>query len=156
MTTSQFYPNSAHLEGHTHSLKARVYKRMTETTSIVFQSEYDEVEVATTGADPKALVQFFGAMNKKDMPWIIPVRTFQHRIAKHQKLSQEETGKFVRAAHIVALAEEVFANKDKALDWLDRPIPDFGGKSANEFMQTEFGGRMVEDALYRINEGYFA
>jgi uncharacterized protein (DUF2384 family) len=50
----------------------------------------------------------------------------------------------------------VFGDHTKALVWLGAPAGFFAGKSGFELMVSEAGARLVEEALLRIDEGYFA
>jgi putative toxin-antitoxin system antitoxin component (TIGR02293 family) len=87
---------------------------------------------------------------------IIPRRTLSHRKAKKQLLTQVESERAVRVASIVALAEDTFADRDKARAWLRRPTTVFGGKRPIDLLATEIGARLVEQLLYRIAHGIAA
>ncbi|WP_353860853.1 antitoxin Xre/MbcA/ParS toxin-binding domain-containing protein [Azospirillum formosense] len=87
---------------------------------------------------------------------IIPRRTLEHRRQKGEALSLEESERAYRAASVLALAEAVFGNRDKALSWLNAPKERFGGEAAVDLVDTDVGARLVEDALIQIDEGYFA
>ena len=87
---------------------------------------------------------------------IIPRRTLEHRRQKGEPLSLEESERTYRAASIVALAQAVFGNRDKALSWLHAPRSRFDGEAAIDLIDTEVGARLVEEALIQIDEGYFA
>ncbi|KAA1001631.1 DUF2384 domain-containing protein [Paraburkholderia panacisoli] len=49
-----------------------------------------------------------------------------------------------------------FGNTEKAMHRLRNPQKRFAGRSALDMTSTEHGGRLVEDALIQIDEGYFA
>jgi putative toxin-antitoxin system antitoxin component (TIGR02293 family) len=87
---------------------------------------------------------------------IIPRRTLSHRKARKQPLSQAESERAVRVASIIALAEDIFADRDKAGAWLRRPTTVFGGKRPIDLLATEIGAQMVEQLLYRIAHGIAA
>lgn len=87
---------------------------------------------------------------------IIPRRTLEHRRQKGEALSLEESERAYRAASIVALAQAVFGNRDKALSWLHAPRSRFDGEAAIALIDTDIGARLVEEALIQIDEGYFA
>src|SRR5208283_1931834 len=49
---------------------------------------------------------------------VISPRTLKHRKARGENLTPEETERAVRVARTIALAEEVFGNRETALLWL--------------------------------------
>src|SRR5277367_6830062 len=49
---------------------------------------------------------------------VIPPRTLKHRIARSERLSTEESERLLRVIRIVALADRVFGDREKALGWL--------------------------------------
>lgn len=50
-------------------------------------------------------------------------------------------------------AGEVFANREKALAWLESPNPSLQGKSPIEAASTEEGFEQADDILTRIEHG---
>lgn len=87
---------------------------------------------------------------------LIPRRTFAHRIKNNERLSVEESDRAVRMARILAQAEAVFGNKDKAMHWLRCSMKKFDGNTPMQLMDTDAGSRLVEEALIQIDEGFFA
>lgn len=87
---------------------------------------------------------------------IIPSRTLQHRIAKGEPLSPAESERAYRVASIVSLADKVFGNHDKGLNWLHKPMKSLDGKSPLDVLDNDPGARIIEDLLGRLDEGYFA
>jgi len=71
-------------------------------------------------------------------------------------LSPEESDRAVRLARLTALAERIFGDEEKAYRWLRKPSPMLEGSPPIALMQTETGGQLVEQALYRIEYGMFA
>ena len=67
-----------------------------------------------------------------------------------QRLSPIESDRLYRFARIIALAEDVFENKEDALEWLKIPKYGLGGRVPFEILQTYAGVREVEDLLIRI------
>ena len=61
--------------------------------------------------------------------------------------------KWLRLLSISARAGEVFANRDKALEWLQTPSPALFGATPLDAIGTESGYREVEDILGRIEYG---
>ncbi len=87
---------------------------------------------------------------------VISPRTLKHRKARRERLSNEETDRVVRVARVVALADQVFRNHDKALAWLRSPDDGLNGRTPLSLLHTESGGRVVEKLLWQIEEGVYA
>jgi putative toxin-antitoxin system antitoxin component (TIGR02293 family) len=87
---------------------------------------------------------------------ILPRRTLAHRIANRQPLSVEESGRAVRVARAVSLAEQVFGEPRRAWKWMRAAKRRFGNKSPMEMLGTEHGARSVEEALLQLDHGIFA
>ena len=84
---------------------------------------------------------------------IIPLRTLKTRLSKSQPLTVDESDRLYRAAHITALAQTIFGNKDKAKRWLSKPKQRFSEHSPMEMLSTLQGTRQVEEMLFQIAEG---
>jgi putative toxin-antitoxin system antitoxin component (TIGR02293 family) len=84
---------------------------------------------------------------------VIPRRTLTHRIAKQQRLTQDESDRAVRIARTVALADEVFGSAMAGLVWLRAPKKRFDRRPPIEMLSTEAGARLVEEFLYQIDHG---
>ena len=93
---------------------------------------------------------------RRELDWIVSARTLAYRRRKKERLKPGETDRFLRAVKILATAEAVFGNREKALLWLRKPRGTFDGTSAMELMRTEAGIRLVEEALGQVDEGFFA
>ena len=77
-------------------------------------------------------------------------------MARGEQLSSEETDRVVRAARVLALAEDVFADRGKALLWLRTPDDRIDNRKPMSLLQTETGGRVVESMLWQIDEGVYS
>ena len=87
---------------------------------------------------------------------VLPRRTLSHRRARHEALSRDESDRVVRIARVVALCEEVFGERERGWRWLRDPKRQFQGRSPLDLLATEAGARLVEELLYRIDEGMAA
>jgi putative toxin-antitoxin system antitoxin component (TIGR02293 family) len=87
---------------------------------------------------------------------IIPRRTLSHRRARKEPLNQVESERALRVASIAALAEDTFDDKAKADAWLRRPTRALDGRRPIDLLDSEVGGRLVENLLYRIAHGIAA
>jgi putative toxin-antitoxin system antitoxin component (TIGR02293 family) len=86
---------------------------------------------------------------------IIPLRTLQHRRSRREKLTIEESDRVLRVIRALALAESVYASRERALGWLRRPHPRLEGRAPLSILKTDAGSRIVEELLIQIDEGMF-
>lgn len=68
-------------------------------------------------------------------------------------LSQQESERLFRVARVIARAEEVFSDLDRAFHWLNSPIIVLGESTPLSLLDTELGGKLVMDTLGRIEHG---
>ena len=87
---------------------------------------------------------------------IIPARTLKHRRSRRERLSKDESDKAIRSARILARAQIVFGGDVSALEWMREGKRRFGGRSPMAMMETEAGGRLVDEMLFQIEHGMFA
>lgn len=97
-----------------------------------------------------------GVLEKEIYSVIVPRRTLQHRRARKERLSREESDRAVRLARLVTLTENVFGDHDSGMHWLRSSKKRFDGRTPMAMMETEAGSRLVEEALYQIDEGMAA
>ncbi len=87
---------------------------------------------------------------------VLPRRTLAHRRARGEALTREESDRVVRIARIAALGEAVFGDRERAWRWLRGAKRQFRGRSPLQLLATEAGARLVEELLYRIDDGLAA
>jgi len=128
-----------------------------EFIGIAPRSEFDLAEIVEQGlpTESLALLKEKGLTFSELSEIVISPRTLKHRKARGESLSNEETDRVVRVARIVALAENVFGNHDKALLWLRTADDHIGGRSPLSMLQTDAGGRLIEGMLWQIDEGVY-
>jgi putative toxin-antitoxin system antitoxin component (TIGR02293 family) len=97
-----------------------------------------------------------GILEKEIYSVIVPRRTLQHRRARKERLSCEESDRAVRLARLASLTEKVFGQQEAGMHWLRAPKKRFRGRTPVDMMATEAGSRLVEEALYQIDEGMAA
>lgn len=90
-----------------------------------------------------------------EMQRFIPPRTFARR-KQERRLNAEESDKIARLAVIFSFAEEVFGDRTKANIWLRRPNKTLDGFSPIELLETDYGTRIVETILGRIQHGVYS
>jgi putative toxin-antitoxin system antitoxin component (TIGR02293 family) len=76
----------------------------------------------------------------------VPVRIVTKK-AVDTDLDRENDDVDSRVARLTRLARKVFRRQDKAARWLSRPLPELGGVSPLEMMETPAGARLVESLL---------
>jgi putative toxin-antitoxin system antitoxin component (TIGR02293 family) len=122
------------------------------------RSDRDLVKVVedclTTGAIDE--LRRSGLTDEEIYSLIVPRRTLTHRRARRQALSRDESDRAVRLARIAALAEHVFGERRRAWHWLRAAKRQFNDRSPLQLTATEAGARLVEDLLYRIDDGMAA
>lgn len=83
--------------------------------------------------------------------------TLERRLKNKAVLTSEESDRLARVAGVVALAEEVFGDKAKAVRWLQRDSIDLAGQGAPlRLLATSQGTELVRERLEQIRHGIFA
>ena len=120
--------------------------------------ETDLVSVIEDGLPLTAISSLMdhGIYEKEIYSLVIPRRTLQHRRARKEKLSVEESDRAARIARLTTLAERVFADGEAGMRWLRAPKRRFTGRTPMEMLATEAGSRLVEEMLYQLDEGMAA
>ena len=140
--------------GHT-----RFYRKIQERLgSTRIRSDQDLVNLVESRLPASAIQSLMrgGLSDNEIYQLVIPRRTLAHRIAKHQSLSQDESDRAVRLARVTALAEQIFAGRDRAWRWMRQNKVRLGGRAPIELLQTEAGARLIEESLYQIDDGMAA
>ena len=122
------------------------------------KSDFDLATIVERGLPTSrlALLKDHGLTFTEVSEVVISPRTLKHRKARRERLSDQETDRLVRVARIVALADNVFGNPQKALKWLRTESARMGGRRPLSMLRTDAGGRLVESRLWQIDEGIFA
>jgi putative toxin-antitoxin system antitoxin component (TIGR02293 family) len=87
---------------------------------------------------------------------VLPRRTFSHRVAKRERLTSDESDRIVRIIRVVTLGENAFRERDAFWNWFRAPKRRFDGRSPLQMLRTEAGGRLVEELLIGLEEGFVA
>lgn len=80
---------------------------------------------------------------------IVPEATFKRKWS----LSPAESEHTERLARVVAMAEDVWRDRDQARQFLTTPHPEIGGKTPLDAALTELGARQAEEVMARIVYG---
>lgn len=86
---------------------------------------------------------------------VIPRKTLSHR-RKIGTLTMEQSDRLIRAARVIAEAEETFGSQEKAAKWLRRPTTALSGEKPIDLLDITEGASQVEALLGRINHGIAA
>jgi len=155
---------------HSHSSKAAVVepaiddrlpllKRVQEILGVdQLRSDQELVARVEQGLSTKTLdgLRRCGLNDDELYTLVVPRRTLTHRRARRESLSREESDRVVRIARIAALAEHVFGEHERAWKWLRASQRQFRSRNPVQMLSTEAGARLVEELLYRIDEGMAA
>ena len=94
---------------------------------------------------------YSGAAEQREMMHrIVPEATFKRR---KSRLSHSESEKTERLARVVAMAEYVWEDREKARRFLLKPHPELAGKAPIDAALTELGARQAEEIMARILYG---
>jgi putative toxin-antitoxin system antitoxin component (TIGR02293 family) len=81
---------------------------------------------------------------------IVPEATYKRR---RGHLSPAESERTERLARVIAMAEDVWQDREQARHFLITPHPEIGGKSPINAALTELGARQAEEVMARIIYG---
>ncbi len=81
---------------------------------------------------------------------IVPEATYKRR---RERLSPAESERTERLARVVAMAEEVWQDREQARRFLTTPHAEMGGKTPLNAALTELGARQAEEVMARIVYG---
>ena len=137
---------------------ATTHPNISEYIGITPESEFDLAQIVENGLpiESLSLLKEKGLTFSEVSEMVISPRTLKHRKARGEHLSHEETDRVVRVARIVALAENVFGNLEKALLWLRTPDDRIADRSPLSMLHTESGGSLVENMLWQLDEGVYS
>jgi putative toxin-antitoxin system antitoxin component (TIGR02293 family) len=78
---------------------------------------------------------------------VISMSTLHRRLARGQRLTLGESDRLFRLAHVTAMAEAMFVNKEKALFWLCKPNLGLAGTLPIALLSSYIGTRLIEELL---------
>jgi putative toxin-antitoxin system antitoxin component (TIGR02293 family) len=110
------------------------------------------IEAGFSAGSVKALCDL-GRVSPLERDQIIPLKALKARLARGQRLTVEESDHLFRVAHIIAMAQTLFGDDQKAKPWLSKSKDCFSGKSPIAMLSTFQGTRRVEEMLIQVGEG---
>lgn len=87
---------------------------------------------------------------------VVPRRTLTHRRARREALSRDESDGRSVSRVWPRLPEQVFGDTDRAWRWLRTSKRQFRSRTPLQLLATEAGARLLEELLYRIDDGMAA
>ncbi len=81
---------------------------------------------------------------------VVPQATWKRRV---KKLSVDESERTERLARVLAHAEYVWDDRERAREWMSKPHRELNDRSPVEVARTELGARRVEDLLDNLFYG---
>lgn len=136
-----------------------VLKRIQEILGVQrLRTDQDLVKLVEQRLSSRAIdaLRQSGLTDEEIYSLVVPRRTLTHRRARRESLSRDESDRVVRVARVVALCEEVFGDRERGWRWLRDAKRQFQGRAPLDLLATEAGARLVEELLYRIDEGMAA
>ena len=136
-----------------------VLKRIQEILGIQrLRTEQDLVTLVEQRLSSRAIdtLRQSGVTDEEIYSIVVPRRTLTHRRARREALSRDESDRVVRVARVVALCEKVFGERERSWRWLRSAKRQFQGRAPLQLLATEVGARLVEELLYRVDEGMAA
>jgi putative toxin-antitoxin system antitoxin component (TIGR02293 family) len=121
-----------------------------------FSFDWKAVEQGVPLSALEGFATYSGLSMKDLLEVVIPLRTLKHRRQRQEPLNLDESDRLARVARLYELGVRVFGDSDRARIWLSTPKHRFEEHSPLSMMRTELGGRLVEEMLIQIDEGYFA
>lgn len=106
---------------------------------------------------PSELVELqkHGFSNDEIYKIVGPRRTLTRRVEKNERLSVAEADRVLRLKRVVAFAERVFGEPERAHRWLRKPSRALDGAVPIELLETEEGARIVENEIGCIQHGIY-
>jgi len=139
------------------SVLAQVYQKLGGRAALGEEvaSEADLARVVAGRIPLRALTHFTrsGFSEQEVAEYVIPPRTRRHRRVRREPLTVDESDRLVRLARIQAVAEDVFADAEKANRWLREPLGILDGRAPLEVARTDSGARLIEQILAKIDWG---
>lgn len=113
----------------------------------------DDVIASIIGVSPRTIARRRKTVNVPAKPMDASRKSGKEKTSSvsAERLSPVESDRVYRFARIIALAEDVFEDRDEALEWLKTPQYGLGGRVPFDMLQTDAGACEVEDLLVRID-----
>jgi putative toxin-antitoxin system antitoxin component (TIGR02293 family) len=139
--------------------KDRFIKAMTGCKSLpkTIESPIEAFGLIRNGLPYESVERLFERelISPTEMHSFIPSRTLARR-KQERKLSSDESNVVARLFLVLDFAEEVFGAHEKARKWLRTPNRALNGLCPIDLLETDYGTRIVETVLGRIQHGVYS
>jgi putative toxin-antitoxin system antitoxin component (TIGR02293 family) len=137
--------------------KDRVINTLAGAVPAGIGSELEMLAVLAQGLPVEVLriLAVKGVIEDSELKEFIAPRTLARR-KKDDRLSAEESDLIARLVRIHDFALEVFGSAEKAHKWLRTPNPALEKKRPLDLLKTDYGARIVETILGRIDHGIYS
>jgi len=146
-------------------LSARFHQETMESThSSSFLKNLEDLHIADLSDRDLAMAVRQGLPSSSAIKQLIDVGfnnneinrvAFRHNDVGHE-LSVDQGDRVARMLRVASLAHRVFGDRDKTWRWLRSPKKAFEGIAPIDMLDTEHGGREVENMIRRIEHGMAA
>lgn len=119
-------------------------------------SEQEIHELIEAGFPATTLKTFceLGQISPAECDRILSRKTLTTLLARGQRLTVGESDQLFRLVHIIAMAEALFGNEEKARRWLCKIKTELSGQTPMAMLSTSPGTRRVEEMLIQTAEGF--
>jgi putative toxin-antitoxin system antitoxin component (TIGR02293 family) len=114
--------------------------------------DYEDIVQGIAAATVKRLIDN-GTLAAKQVYRVIPMRTFNRRLAKGEPLKVSESDAIARLLRVTEMARRIFGDTEFAGQWLTLPNPVLKNQIPIELAATDVGARDVEAALLHFAHG---
>jgi putative toxin-antitoxin system antitoxin component (TIGR02293 family) len=114
--------------------------------------DYEDIIAGIAPATVKRLIEN-GTLGAKQVYRVIPMRTFNRRLAKGEPLKVAESDAIARLLRVTQMARRIFRDDEFARQYLNLPNPVLNNKIPIELAATDAGARDVEAALLHFAHG---
>jgi putative toxin-antitoxin system antitoxin component (TIGR02293 family) len=106
-------------------------------------------EIIAAGFEPRRIKAWCeqSLFSTDTLSQVISMSTLHRRFARGQRLTLGESDRLFRLAHVAAMAEAVFGDKEKARFWLCKPKLRFAGTPPVAPLSTYLGTLLIEELL---------
>jgi putative toxin-antitoxin system antitoxin component (TIGR02293 family) len=95
-----------------------------------------------------------GQIGPTECDQILSRKTLATLLSREQRLTVGESDQLFRLIHVIAMAEALFGNEEKAKRWLCKVKTELSGQSPMAMLSTSLGTRRVEEMLIQAAEGF--
>lgn len=119
-------------------------------------SDQEIHKLIEAGFPPTALRMLceIGQISPIERDRIAPRKSLETLLARGRQLSVRESDRLFRHVHIIAMAEAIFGNEEKARRWLRKIKIELCGHPPMAMLTTSPGTRRVEEMLIQVAEGF--